>query len=295
MTGSLLAASSNVNVHVSGLKAPSSAVLIIVVITVLAIAPAILVLTTGFTRILIVLSLTRNALGTQTVPPNQVLAGLALILSLFIMGPVISQINHVAVQPYDKGQITATQAIDRGEVPLKHWMLAQTRDGDLALFTSSAKENAKKPQSLPLTTIIPAFVLSEIETAFLMGFMIFIPFMVIDLVVSAIMMSMGMYMLPPTLISLPFKILLFVLVEGWTLVVSSLPQSFPPRRARPGSFHERHPGPPHGVPGPPPDRRAGRARPRGEPGRRPGGLLVPGGDLHSGVHADLPAQGRRHR
>src|SRR5580698_7775695 len=202
MTGSLLAASSNVNVNVSGLKAPSSAVLIIVVITVLAIAPAILVLTTGFTRVFIVLSLTRNALGTQTVPPNQVLAGLALILSLFIMGPVISQINHVAVQPYDKGQITATQAIDRGEVPLKHWMLAQTRDKDLALFTSTAKENAKKPQSLPLTTIIPAFVLSEI------------------------MMSMGMYMLPPTLISLPFKILLFVLVDGWTLVVSSLLQSF---------------------------------------------------------------------
>jgi flagellar biosynthetic protein FliP len=175
-----------------------------------------------------VLSLTRNALGTQTVPPNQVIAGLALILSLFIMGPVISQINHVAIQPYDKGTITASQAIDRGEVPLKHWMLAQTRDNDLELFTSSAKENAKKPQSLPLTTIIPAFVLSEIETAFLMGFMIFIPFMVIDLVVSAIMMSMGMYMLPPTLISLPFKILLFVLVDGWTLVVSSLLQSFHP-------------------------------------------------------------------
>jgi flagellar biosynthesis protein FliP len=157
-----------------------------------------------------------------------VLAGLALILSLFIMGPVISQINHVAVQPYDKGQITATQAIDRGEVPLKHWMLKQTRDSDLALFTSTAKESAKHPQQLPLTTIIPAFVLSEIETAFLMGFMIFIPFMVIDLVVSAIMMSMGMYMLPPTLISLPFKILLFVLVDGWTLVVSSLLQSFHP-------------------------------------------------------------------
>jgi flagellar biosynthetic protein FliP len=228
MTVSLLAASSNVNVNVSGLKSPSSAVLIIIVITVLAIAPAILVLTTGFTRVFIVLSLTRNALGTQTVPPNQVIAGLALILSLFIMGPVITQINHVAIQPYDKGTITATQAIDRGEVPLKHWMLAQTRDNDLELFTSTAKENAKKPQQLPLTTIIPAFVLSEIETAFLMGFMIFIPFMVIDLVVSAIMMSMGMYMLPPTLISLPFKILLFVLVDGWTLVVSSLLQSFHP-------------------------------------------------------------------
>src|ERR1700733_14445875 len=222
MTLSLLAATSNVNVNVSGLKDPSTAVLIIIIITLLAIAPAILVLTTGFTRVFIVLSLTRNALGTQTVPPNQVIAGLALILSLFIMGPVITQINHVAIQPYDKG------TINRGEVPLKHWMLAQTRDKDLALFTSSAKESAKRPQQLPLTTIIPAFVLSEIETAFLMGFMIFIPFMVIDLVVSAIMMSMGMYMLPPTLISLPFKILLFVLVDGWTLVVSSLLQSFHP-------------------------------------------------------------------
>ena len=226
MTAALLAASSNVNVNVSGLKSPSSAVLIIIVITVLAIAPAVLIMMTGFTRIFIVLSLTRNALGTQTVPPNQVIAGLALILSLFVMGPVISQINHVAVQPYDKGTISATQAIDRGEVPLKHWMLEQTRDNELSLFSSAAHESSTHPQSLPLTTIIPAFVLSEIETAFLMGFMIFIPFMVIDLVVSAIMMSMGMYMLPPTLISLPFKILLFVLVDGWTLVTHSLLQSF---------------------------------------------------------------------
>src|ERR1700733_12367142 len=174
MTGSLLAASSNVNVNVSGLKAPSSAVLIIVVITVLAIAPAILVLTTGFTRVFIVLSLTRNALGTQSVPPNQVLAGLALILSLFIMAPVLSTIDHVAIQPYEHGKLTATQAIDAGEVPLKKWMLEQTKDSDLELFTSFSHENAKHPQKLPMTTVIPAFVLSEIETAFLIGFMIFI-------------------------------------------------------------------------------------------------------------------------
>src|ERR1700728_3089073 len=228
MTLSLLAASSNVNVNVSGLKSPSSAVLIIIVITLLAIAPAILVLTTGFTRVFIVLSLTRNALGTQTVPPNQVLAGLALILSLFIMAPVLSTIDHVAIQPYEHGKLTATQAIDAGEVPLKKWMLEQTKDPELNLFASFSHESAKHPQKLPLTTVIPAFVLSEIETAFLIGFMIFIPFMIIDLVVSAIMMSMGMYMLPPTLISLPFKILLFVLVDGWTLVVHSLLTSFNP-------------------------------------------------------------------
>jgi flagellar biosynthetic protein FliP len=226
MTPALIAAGSNININVSGLKDPSTSVLIIIVLTVLAVAPSVLVLMTGFPRIFIVLSLTRNALGTQTVPPNQVLAGLSLILSLFIMAPVLSTIDHVAIQPYEHGKVTATQAIDAGEKPLKKWMLEQTRDEELTLFTSFTHESAKHPQSLPLTTVIPAFVLSEIETAFLIGFMIFIPFMIIDLVVSAIMMSMGMYMLPPTLISLPFKILLFVLVDGWTLVVHSLLGSF---------------------------------------------------------------------
>ena len=228
MTYALLAAAPNVNINVNGLKDPSTAVLIIIVITVLAIAPTILILTTGFTRIFIVLSLTRSALGTQTVPPNQVIAGLSLIIALLIMSPVISQIDHVAVQPYEHGKITATQAIDAGEVPLKHWMLEQTKTGDLQLFASAAHEQATQPASLPLTTVVPAFVLSQLEAAFLIGFMIFIPFMVIDLVVSAIMMSMGMYMLPPTLISLPFKILLFVLVDGWTLVAKSLIESFHP-------------------------------------------------------------------
>ncbi len=228
MTYALLAAAPNVNINVNGLKDPSTAVLIIIVITVLAIAPTILILTTGFTRIFIVLSLTRSALGTQTVPPNQVIAGLSLIIALLIMSPVISQIDHVAVQPYEHGKITATQAIDAGEVPLKHWMLEQTKTGDLQLFASAAHEQVTQPASLPLTTVVPAFVLSQLEAAFLIGFMIFIPFMVIDLVVSAIMMSMGMYMLPPTLISLPFKILLFVLVDGWTLVAKSLIESFHP-------------------------------------------------------------------
>ncbi len=226
MTHALLAAAPNVNVNINGLKDPSTAVLIIIVITVLAIAPAILVLCTGFTRIFIVLSLTRSALGTQTVPPNQVIAGLSLIIALLIMSPVLSQIDHVAVQPYEHGKLTATQAIDTGEAPLKHWMLEQTKSEDLELFASAAHEHTTQPESLPLTTVVPAFVLSELESAFLIGFMIFIPFMIIDLVVSAIMMSMGMYMLPPTLISLPFKILLFVLVDGWTLVAHSLIQSF---------------------------------------------------------------------
>ncbi len=197
MTHALLAAAPNVNVNINGLKDPSTAVLIIIVITVLAIAPAILILTTGFTRIFIVLSLTRSALGTQTVPPNQVIAGLALIIALFIMSPVFSQIDHVAVQPYEHGKITATQAIDAGEVPLKHWMLEQTKTSDLQLFASAAHEQVDHPAALPLTTVVPAFVLSQLEAAFLIGFMIFIPFMVIDLVVSAMMMSMGMYMLPP--------------------------------------------------------------------------------------------------
>lgn len=226
MSPELLLAASSVNVNLSGLKSPSTSVLIIIVLTVLAIAPSILMLMTAFPRVFIVLSLTRNALGTQTVPPNQVLAGLALILSLFIMAPVISTIDHVAIQPYEHGTLTATQAIDKGEVPLKNWMLKQTKQQELSLFASYNHESVSNPQSLPMTTVIPAFVLSEIEIAFLIGFMIFIPFMIIDLVVSAIMMSMGMYMLPPTLISLPFKILLFVLVNGWTLVVHSLLISF---------------------------------------------------------------------
>lgn len=226
MARGLIIAVSNVNVSVSGLKSPSTSVLIIVVMTLLAVAPSVLMLMTSFPRVLIVLSLTRNALGTQTVPPNQVLAGLALILSLFIMAPVISNINHVAIQPYEQGKVSATQAIDLGEVPLKQWMLKQTKTQELELFAGYANQNVKNPGALPLTTVVPAFVLSEIESAFLIGFMIFIPFMIIDLVVSAIMMSMGMYMLPPTLISLPFKILLFVLVNGWSLVVHSLLLSF---------------------------------------------------------------------
>ena len=226
MTGQLLAAGSAINVNIGGLKSPSTSVLIIIALTLLSVAPAVLILMSAFPRVFIVLSLTRNALATPSVPPNQVLAGLALIITLFIMSPVIAAVNHVAVQPYEHGQLSATQAIAAGEGPVKDWMLKQTKSSDLAIFTSYANESSTAPQNLPLTTIVPAFVLSQIEAAFLVGFMIFIPFMVIDLVVSAIMMSMGMMMLPPTLISLPFKILLFVLVNGWALVAQALLVSF---------------------------------------------------------------------
>lgn len=224
----LLVSSSNpsVTVNLSGLHSPSTSIVIIIALTVLSIAPSLLILMTGFTRIFIVLGLTRNALGLTNVPPNQVIAGIALFLSLFIMAPVISQVNHNAVQPYLHGQINATKAIEAGEVPIKTWMLKQTRSNELQVFTSTSHQTKLKPANLPMTTVIPAFVLSEVESAFVIGFIVFIPFMVIDLVVSSVLMSMGMFMLPPTLVSLPFKILLFVLVDGWALVVHSLILSF---------------------------------------------------------------------
>jgi flagellar biosynthetic protein FliP len=190
------------------------------------VAPSLLILMTGFTRIFIVLGLTRSALGLQNTPPNQVIAGLSLIIALFIMSPVISQIDHQAVEPYLHGKMSATVAIDKGEVPLKDWMLKQTRSAELDMFASQQHDSVATPKDLPIAVVIPAFVLSEVQTGFTIGFVIFIPFLVIDLVVSSVLMSMGMFMLPPTLVSLPFKILLFVLVDGWTLVVHSLITSF---------------------------------------------------------------------
>lgn len=220
------AANPSVTINVGGLHSPSTSIVIIIALTVLSIAPSILILMTGFTRIFIVLGLTRNALGLNAQPPNQVLAGIALFISLFVMAPVLSQVNHVALQPYLHGKINATAAIAAGETPIKSWMLRQTRANELAVFASGAHQSTHDPQKLPMTTVIPAFVLSEIESAFVIGFIVFIPFMVIDLVVASVLMSMGMFMLPPTLVSLPFKILLFVLVDGWTLVVHSLILSF---------------------------------------------------------------------
>jgi flagellar biosynthetic protein FliP len=206
---------------------PSQSITVILLITVLSVAPALLLMCTSFTKVFVVLSLTRNALGLTSVPPNQVLAGLALFISLFIMGPVLSQANHDGVQPYLNGKMTQSQAFNAGAKPIKGFMLDHTRQDEIALFTKVAKDKEPKSRDdVPLSTLVPAFVLSELRAAFIIGFVIFIPFLVIDLVVSASLMSMGMMMLPPVSVSLPFKLLLFVLVNGWGLVVTSLVSSY---------------------------------------------------------------------
>ena len=210
-----------------GTTKPSQTVSIILLLTVLSVAPAILMLCTAFTKIIVVLSLARNALGTPTIPPNQVLAGLALFLSLFVMAPVLSQMNEQAVQPYLKGEITQSQAYDRGVVPLKTFMLKQTRKPELATMISLSKSpRPAKPEDVQMTTLVPAFVLSELKSAFIIGFVTFLPFLVIDLVVSSSLMSMGMMMLPPVMIALPFKLLLFVMVDGWDLIAKALVTSY---------------------------------------------------------------------
>lgn len=206
---------------------PSQSVMIILLITVISVAPALLIMLTGFTRIVIVLSLTRNALGVQSIPPSQVITGLALFLSLFVMGPTLSQVNKEALQPFMKGQITQQVAFEKGQVPIKEFMLKHTRRDELSLFIKAqGSAQPKKPEDVSLTTLVPAFVISELKTAFIIGFVIFIPFLVIDLIVSSSLMSMGMMMLPPMLVSLPFKILLFIMVDGWGLVIRSLLTSF---------------------------------------------------------------------
>jgi flagellar biosynthetic protein FliP len=206
---------------------PSSSIVTILLITVLSVAPAILLMCTSFTKIFVVLSLTRNALGLTAVPPNQVLAGLALFLSLFVMGPVLSDVNKTGVQPYLSGTKTQAVAFEDGVKPLREFMLNQTREEEIALFTKAAKKDAPKSRDdVPLTTLIPAFVISELRAAFIIGFVIYIPFLVIDLVVSASLMALGMMMLPPVSVSLPFKLLLFVLVNGWGLIITSLVASY---------------------------------------------------------------------
>ena len=275
---------SSINVNLgSSLNKPSDSLLIILAITVMGVAPSLLILLTGFTRIIIVLSLTRQALGLQTTPPNQVIAGLALILSLFIMTPTLKQMNTQALQPYLKGQLSLTKGVAAAEVPLKTWMLKQTGTSELALTTAaiappvstaSPVANAtttpiRTPTSAitppaavgatttPTTTggpsppatgtattspavaaeaaavshtsmsaLVPAFMLSQLKSGFIIGFVIFIPFLIIDLVVASVLMSLGIVMLPPTLVSLPFKLLLFVMVNGWVLVTHSLLVSF---------------------------------------------------------------------
>lgn len=193
----------------------------------IALVPSFLILTTSFTRTIIVLSFTRNALGTQQSPPNQVLIGLALFLSVFIMRPVYQDVNDAALQPMLEGEISREEAFARAEEPIKDFMLEQTRTSDLELFVQlSGDDFPDDPEDLSLFTVIPAFSISELRTAFTIGFLIFIPFLVIDIVVASILMSMGMFMLSPVMISLPFKLLLFVMVDGWYLVVESLVGSF---------------------------------------------------------------------
>lgn len=200
---------------------------ILLMITAISLVPSFLVLMTSFTRIIVVLSFIRSALSTQQTPPNQVLVGLALFLTVFIMAPVYTEVNANAVQPYLNNQITQEEAYQIGSKPIKEFMLKQTRIKDLELFTGAAKiEKLDKPEDTPFSVLIPAFVISELKTAFEIGFLLYIPFIVIDMVVASILMSMGMFMLPPVTISLPFKILLFVMVDGWYLVVKSLIQSF---------------------------------------------------------------------
>ncbi|WP_032725702.1 flagellar type III secretion system pore protein FliP [Bacillus subtilis] len=205
----------------------SSTVKLLLLLTVFSVAPGILILMTCFTRIVIVLSFVRTSLATQSMPPNQVLIGLALFLTFFIMAPTFSEINKEALTPLMDNKISLDEAYTKAEEPIKEFMSKHTRQKDLALFMNYAEMD--KPESLkdiPLTTMVPAFAISELKTAFQIGFMIFIPFLIIDMVVASVLMSMGMMMLPPVMISLPFKILLFVLVDGWYLIVKSLLQSF---------------------------------------------------------------------
>ncbi|GAA1598896.1 flagellar biosynthetic protein FliP [Actinoplanes couchii] len=206
---------------------PASSLVIVLGLTLLSVAPALLLLCTCFTKVFMVLGITRNALGLTSMPPNQVLAGLALFLSMFIMGPTVSAVNEQGVQPYLKGDKTQSQAFKDGIQPLREFMYTVTRPDEVALLTKVS--GAKKPaniQAVPLTTLIPAFVLSELRAAFIIGFVIFIPFLIIDLVVSASLMSLGMMMLPPVTVALPFKLLLFVLVDGWALIIMALVGSY---------------------------------------------------------------------
>lgn len=217
-----------VGIDINGIDGtPDSSIVVLLTITLLSVAPSLLLMMTSFTKIFVVLALTRNALGLQGVPPNQVLAGLALFLSLFIMAPVLGELNDIGLQPYLDGTLTFTQAVDAGTGPLRDFMLGQTRQEDLALVTRAADQvNPESPETVPMTTLIPAFMLSELRSAFIIGFVVFVPFLVIDLVVSASLMSMGMMMLPPVMVSLPFKLLLFVLVDGWGLIVTALVGSY---------------------------------------------------------------------
>lgn len=220
----------NLNIGVDAANSPEEVAVslqVLATLTILSIAPSILIMTTSFIRILVVLSFLRSAMSTQNAPPNQVVIALALFLTFFIMSPYLTQANENGLQPYLAGQITQEQALDEVVTPIRVFMFKQTRESDLALFVNLS--NAPRPESqeeVSTFTLMPAFVISELKTAFQMGFMIYIPFIVIDMIVASTLMSMGMMMLPPVMISMPFKILLFVMVDGWHLLIQSLISSF---------------------------------------------------------------------
>ncbi|SCP95918.1 flagellar type III secretion system pore protein FliP [Anaerobium acetethylicum] len=211
----------------SGGTTLSGSLKMLIILTLISLAPSLLIMLTSFTRILIVLHFTRSALSTQSAPPNQVLIGLSLFLTFFIMSPILTQINEQAIKPLDRGEITQEQALEVGLKPLREFMYEQTKTKDLKLFLDIAGiTEAEGTEDIPTTVLIPSFIISELRTAFIIGFLIYIPFIIIDMVVASTLMSMGMMMLPPTTISMPFKILLFILADGWNLIVGSLVKTF---------------------------------------------------------------------
>jgi flagellar biosynthetic protein FliP len=220
----------NINLGLKTTENPSevvNVVKIIAILTILSLAPAILILMTSFTRIVIVLSFVRHALGTQQMPPNQVLVGLSVFLTFFIMGPAFQQMNTDAIQPYMANKISQDEALTNALAPLRKFMFNQTRDSDLALFVHLSQTDRPKTRAdVSTMVLVPAFVISELKTAFQIGFIIYLPFLVIDMVAASVLMAMGMMMLPPVIISLPFKIMLFVFVDGWALLIGSLVKSF---------------------------------------------------------------------
>jgi flagellar biosynthetic protein FliP len=217
------------NIGLEGTSKPgdvSVAIQLVILMTLLTLAPSLILLMTSFTRIVIVLGFVRTAIGVQSAPANQIIIGLSLFLTFFLMGPSIERINNEALQPYLAGQIASSVAIEKATVPLKAFMLKQTRTRDLEFFLQLGRFPPTKIEELPMRVVIPAFVISELQTAFQMGFLLFLPFLVIDFLVSSVLMALGMMMMPPSVVSLPFKLLLFVLVDGWHLVVKSLVESF---------------------------------------------------------------------
>ena len=220
----------SINVGMATANTPqefTQGVQVLILLTVLTLAPSILIMTTAFIRIIIVLALTRQAIGTASLPPNQVLAGLALILTFFVMAPTINKINDTAVQPYLKNQITQQVALEKASLPIREFMIKHTEEKEIALFLKMAKlEKPKNWTEVPTYIILPSFVLSELKTAFIIGFVIFLPFLVIDIIIASILVSMGMLFLPPTVVATPFKLILFVMIDGWYLITKSLLESF---------------------------------------------------------------------